>query len=348
MSRARFGQQRRFHEKLGRYINGGFGSRGQLLLSMLAPRLTYRLAAREIVADFRALYGDRPSPSVPGLHIEVPPYSGTNRETRSLMAALAPLSPWLAGAYVHGSVATGEEVAYSDYDALVILKREALESEATLSNLAWRLGRLRRLMFQYDPLQHHGWFVLADSELDEYCDAWFPTALFPWSRSLLPDVGRRLTIHPRDSSEEYLAAFTNLAEDTLRRIEAAPPPGDVYALKGLLSQVMLLPSLYLQARDGTALFKKFSFELAARDLPATTWQAMERISAIRARWHYDLAGPRRLLLTRSVTHRRLATRWLSPRVPEDLRRALDPEVWQSVADLIRAMQARIAARAAIR
>jgi hypothetical protein len=268
-------------------------------------------------------------------------YDGGNPQARTLMGELGTLEPFLAGAYVHGSVATGEEIAYSDFDALVILRDAALGSPATLARVALRLGALRRRMFEYDPLQHHGWFVLAESDLHNYCEAWFPSVLFRHSRSLLPVVGTRVTIRPRDSAVEYRAAFADLAASTLRRIEVGPPSGNAYALKGLLSQFMLLPSLYLQARDGTAVFKRESFALAAMDFPADLWRAMERVSAARLAWQYELSALQRYLLTHRVAQRRLVTRWLRPTTTAALRAMLPPDLWITAARLVRAMQARI-------
>jgi hypothetical protein len=161
-------------------------------------------------------------------------------------------------------------------------------------------------------------------------------------------VGQRLVIRSRPCGEDYLAAFHELARNTLRRIEAGPSTDDAYQVKSLLSQIMLLPALYLQARDGTAVFKKFSFDLAARDFPPATWEAMNRISAVRDHWHVELGGLRRLAMTRLVTHRRLVTRWLSPRVPDDLQRRLKGNTWQAVTALIHAMEERLADAAKVR
>lgn len=332
--------QNSFHEQLTRYVNGQFASRATWLLSMLTPGAAYRREAAGVIAAFRATAPAR-TPAGAVVDVTVPVYRGDNPQARELMRALAPLEPLLAGAYVHGSIATGEEVAYSDFDALVILRDAAFESPATLARVAERLGALRRLMFEYDPLQHHGWFVLAEANLQNHCQAWFPTVLFTHSRSLLPETGTRLRIRPRNSIVEHRAAFANLAASTLRQVEAGRPPDSAYALKGMLSQFMLLPSLYLQARDGTAVFKRESFALAARDFPPELWRAMDSVSALRLAWRYDMSALRRLALTRLVASRRLVTRWLPPAVPDALQRAAPPDLWRDIAALIRAMQARI-------
>jgi hypothetical protein len=313
-----------------------------LLLSMLAPETACRREAAGIIAAFRASAPAR-RPAGTAVEVTVPVYNGSNRQARDLMRGLAPLEPMLAGAYVHGSIATGEEVAYSDFDALIILRDAAFEAPAVLGRLAARLGELRWLMFEYDPLQHHGWFVLAEGDLQNYCQAWFPIVLFAHARSMLPQTGTRLTICPRDSAAEYRAAFSALADSTLRQIEAGPPLRNAYALKGLLSQFMLLPSLYLQARDGTAVFKRESFALAAMDFPAATWDAMERVSSLRLAWYYELSGLQRLALTRTLPVRRLLTRWLAPSVAPAVRERLTPGLWHNMGILVRAMQERVAA-----
>jgi hypothetical protein len=257
------------------------------------------------------------------------------------MRELQALSPFLTGACVHGSIGTDEEIAYSDFDALVVLRHSAFDSAATLAQVAARLGALRRLMFEFDPLQHHGWFVLTESDLADYCQAWFPTVLFAHSRALFPASGMRLTVRPRDSTAEYRGAFAHLSASVLRQIEAGVPLDNAYRLKGLLSEFMLLPSLYLQARDGVSAFKRESFDLAAGDFPPQLWSAMERVSAARLAWGYEASAMQRFLLTRCVAQRRLVTRCVRPRPSARVRDALPPDVWATAAELVRAMQVRL-------
>lgn len=334
--------QHALQDRLQRYVNADFAGRGSRLLGWLVPPLACRRGAPSLIAQFHATAAARAAaPGSGGIEFEIAPYEGSNPHARRMMAGLEPLAPWLAGAYVHGSIGSGEERAYSDFDALVILRDAVFDSAATLARVAQELGRLRRHMFDYDPLQHHGWFVLLEGDLANYCQAWFPAALFPWCRSLLPGTGGRLRLRPRDSTAEYRAAFDGLAAATLRQIGAGPPLDDAYRLKGLLSQFMLLPSLYLQARDGTAVFKRESFALAARDFSPAAWAAMDRVSAVRAAWRCELPPVRRLLLTGGVTHRRLLTRLVRAPVPAEVRARLTPDLWTDAAALIRAMQARI-------
>jgi hypothetical protein len=331
-----------FHDRLTRYNNGAFASRANSMLALAAISLAYRQESAAVLRAYRALSHDSLIEGTAGnIGIAVPPYAGGNPQAQELMGELRTLSPFLAGACAHGSIGTGEEIAYSDFDALVILRHSAFQSAATLAHVAARLGALRRLMFEFDPLQHHGWFVLTESDLTDYCEAWFPTVLFAHSRALFPDSGMRLVVRSRDSTAEYRGAFDHLCASVLRQIEAEIPLDNAYRLKGLLSEFMLLPSLYLQARDGVSVFKRKSFDLAAGDFPPQLWSAMERVSAARLAWSYEASAMQRYLLTRCVAQRRLVTRMVRLRPSAAVRDALSPDLWETAAALVRAMQVRL-------
>ncbi len=51
----------------------------------------------------------------------------------------------LFGAYVHGSLGTYEEIGYSDFDALVIIKDDVFHSRQRLAALAAELGPILAL-----------------------------------------------------------------------------------------------------------------------------------------------------------------------------------------------------------
>jgi hypothetical protein len=335
--------QNAFHERLTRYVNGGFARRSTLALSLASGRVAWRVEAPAVIAAFQdCAPARRPATLARPDRFTIVPYTGSNPYARRMGTALAPLAPHLAAACVHGSIGSSEEVGYSDFDALVVLRDKVFDSADTLAEVAFRLSALRRIMFEYDPLQHHGWFVLVEGDLQNYCEAWFPAALFPWSRSLLPGGARTLVIRSRDSGAEFREAFSSLADSTLREVTAGPPLEDAYRLKGVLSRFMLLPSLYLQARDGTTVFKRESFDLAARDFPAGLWSPMDRVSQVRLVWRYEISRLQRLALTRCLSLRRPCTRWFAPRVPDAIRQALPHDLWAAAAALIRAMQERLA------
>ena len=93
------------------------------------------------------------------------------------------------------------------------------------------VNRARRRMYEFDPLQHHGWFVLCESDLRYYCTTYFPPILFDYAKALFPrrGVGFEITVRPSDG--EKFAAFFDLARQVIIPIERsdylglAPPRG---------------------------------------------------------------------------------------------------------------------------
>jgi hypothetical protein len=337
--------QNRLHEEITGLVNGEGRSRRQMLASVISPSLFYTRGARRLARLHGAFHQARPRSQQDAVSLSVPAYAGPNQHVRQMMGELEPLQDVLHGAFVHGSLATAEEIPYSDFDALVILRDSLFTEPGQLATVAARLSSLRRIMFDFDPLQHHGWFVLVEADLRFYCDAYFPAALFFYARSLLPGAAAQVVLAPRAADAEILDAFRNVARKALAEISTSRLPADLYQLKSTLSKIMLLPALYLQARDGTAVYKKFSFELARQDFDPATWSVMDEISALRSDWCYDARPWRRWALSRPLAPRRLVTRCLAPPIPPRIRTRLRPALWTAAAQLIGRMRERLASRA---
>ncbi len=187
----------------------------------------------------------------------------------------------LRAAYVHGSFSTGDFNAYSDLDTLVVLRAEVVTDPGRLLTCALRLIHSCRFLLECDLLQHHGHFALTEIDFDWYCDAHFPSVLFPRSTQILGDdtlgIGRT-----RDSSKE---AWQHL-ESRCRRFLS--PPGTVrlrgaFELKLYLSYFMILPSLLLQAR-GKPCYKRESFERVRSFYGDDVFRVMDEVSDLRAAW----------------------------------------------------------------
>jgi hypothetical protein len=307
--------QNQLHAALTRLVNATVAGRRELALHLLAPGAARRLSAGRVARGYRSWGAASPSARGEQVTLTVQPYHREQPQVLALQAGLAGLAPLLHSAYLHGSLGSDEAVAYSDLDALVILPDQVVRDPARLARAAAGLTGLRRVMQDYDPLQHHGWFVLTESDLQQHCQAYFPYQLFAHGRVLWPAAPMTLQLTLRDARSEYRAAFVGLAR-ALQRQLSGPVPPDLYRLKDLLSRLLMLPSLYLQARDGTAVYKKDSFALAAADFPPDLWAVMAEIEALRRDWPPLAAGGwRRWLLTRPVARRRLALALAAPPVP---------------------------------
>lgn len=320
-------RQNALHETLGRYVNRG-----------AAPGAGRRQAAR-LARAYAALAEALPAgePASPPEVFDVPPYAGTCAAVHAMARYLwRHLAGEVYAALVHGSLGSGEEVPYSDFDALVVLRDATMRDPRRLRRAARRLRRAQQIMRAYDPLQHHGWFVLTEGDLRAYCDAYFPRALLGHAAALWPAAGCTLALVPRAEAGEHAAAFGALARAVLRALAA--PPRSLFGLKSLLSRFMLLPALYVQARDGRGVWKKDSFALARADFEPGVWAAMEAVSEIRLAWSYPLPAWRRVLMTRPGAWGGRLQKRFSPPVPPALAARLGPALWHDMGRLVRGMQ----------
>lgn len=333
-------QPHAFHELLPRYVNGGCLSRRDRVCALVYSGLPFLLNARRVTRQFELFKEEVAAlPARPSKTVEVATYEGHNPHVFRMTDYLAKhLWDDLLEAYVHGSLGTHEAVPYSDFDALVILKNEVFSSPRRLARAARKLDKARSFMLQFDPLQHHGWFVLAEAQLSAYPEFYFPSALFGYAKALLPERGRALTLCPVDRPALQERQFLNLSGSVIGKIERGNLPRDLYELKFLLSQFMLLPAMYVQSRDSRGVYKKYSFDLARRDFPEEDWRVMDEVSTIREYWEPTLTRAQRWLLTRRNKSFRQVTRRFAPAIPKPLQRVLTESFYRRMQKLALLMQ----------
>lgn len=274
------------------------------------------------------------------IKLSIEPYNGNNTYVLKMIKYLKNnLYKDLFGVYVHGSLGTYEETAYSDFDALAIIKNEVFKSSKRLAKVAQRLSAARRIMFELDPLQHHGWFVLTEADFYNYPDYYFPFELFNYSKSLFSDKGLTLNIRIKNSQKEKkIEIFDSISLSIIKTVCEKKYPINAYELKGLLSKFMLLPSLYIQARDGKSIFKKFSFGEAKKDFLEHDWRIMDEVSEIRKNWQIKIFTFQKILLTSPCQiFRYFGQKW-GPKVPDETRKLLTPDFYQRMKKLVLIMR----------
>jgi hypothetical protein len=198
------------------------------------------------------------------------------------------LKPDLAGFFLHGSLATLDYSRdYSDLDTLMVLKRGTVTEAGHLAAFLRRYRRSLTLLYRFDPLQHHGHIVVTEIDLAFYPNLFFPLPVLEYARSLGGAWGR-LAVRYRDDRAEMRAEFRRVCDVFAHRAADDYRPGDAYALKEFLSELMLLPALYCQC-TGNPCYKRFSFGRARRDFSAGEWRVIEEATRVRSVWRY---GPK--------------------------------------------------------
>ncbi len=341
----------RFRQILIQYINhGGCLRKKDLLLSVLSPGLPFFFNAKKVTnifAKWKEIKANEREnkQNTCDLSVELQPCRNHEPHIETWKDFIPDLlENDLVGAYIHGSTATGERIAYSDVDALIIIKDEVFQNPRRLAKTAYKLNRALKYFYKIDPLQHHGWFVLTESDLLDYPQTYFPAEIFKYSKSLFPDKGLQIELFFDPKKQDYQTPFMELAAGVRWQLEKEEYPKNMYQLKGLLSRFMLLPALYCQARDEKGIFKKFSFRKASQDFPDSTWSIMDEVSGIRSDWHQSLNPVQKYFLTRTSPIFTRMKRKLGPEIPKDLRKRLVPDFYERMLALIDRMEERIATK----
>jgi hypothetical protein len=306
------------HRRLHRYVNGLPPAEGRRLGLLVPARGFFPLYATGLAAGYDS--AETTAPAAGGVVVDRPPYSGGNPHVRAMAEYLRRhCREDLLGAWVHGSLGSGEETGYSDFDGLAILRTEACRDAARLAAAAGRLYRSLRFMSAADPLQHHGWFVAAEEQTAAWPEHYLPTAALARAASLLPAGERPVTLRPVFRKDRAAANLVRCARSVVGDYNNGSPLLNLYHCKAAFSRFMLLPALYVQAREGRGVDKKESFALAREDFPDALWGVMDEVSAYREEWGpVVMPGlPATAARFSPVLARRLARR-LAPPVPENL------------------------------
>jgi len=326
-----------FRRNLYKYVNGEFLSWRDTLISMITPSTPFLLHARRICQQYKEAFYPLPD-EISSNHVKIAVYQGKNSHVLQMIEFLSDLKDDLWGVYLHGSLGTCEEIPFSDFDALVIIKDEVFKIPDRLARVALKINSAQAIMFDFDPLQHHGWFVLTEADLKSYPEDYFPIELFRHAKSLFPDQGLELRIWAQDPSESIRQAFDNLIHSVTKLIARNKSHKNMYWLKILLSQLMLLPTLYVEIRDQKGIYKKFSFEAARLDFDVEDWSIMEEVSLLREKWFYEISPLWRGLMTKPTKMSRFLVRTYSPAVPKEIKKKLKDDFYRRMSHLIDLMQ----------
>ena len=240
----------------------------------------------------------------------------------------------LIGAYTHSSVAISEEVAYSDFDGFVIVKDETLLNDTRLEKVALILKQSEKIMNEMDPLQHHGWFILTESDLKNFPEYYFPNELIRYAKCLFGENKIAIQISKEGFKEQFNKSFNNMARGILNKLDSKSFLKNYYNFKNLLSEFMLLPAFYIQARTGFGIFKKFSFEKVKNEL-REKYTVMDEISSVRSNWNYDPPLFYRSLKNNSTLFSRMIpSKYFSGDIPASVKNKFDDAFIQKMKNFV--------------
>ena len=138
---------------------------------------------------------------------------------------------------VHGSVATNEVIPYSDFDGLLIVKDNFVDSK----KLKDFKRESMKFILKFDPIQHHGWFQISESQLEDYPESYLPISVLENAKSIYSiDSETQLNIRIKNKPD-YKTGLYNMLNSLENKAVNKWKPNNLFQLKSFLSQIMLIP-----------------------------------------------------------------------------------------------------------
>jgi len=330
-----------FNYLLFRYINGGALSKLDRLASLIAPKLVFNKNSNFVSVAYKNTAPEK-AKIISKEKVTIAEYKGDEASVLKMSKYFSnENNDFLHSVYVHGSIATGEINSYSDFDALVVIKDQIFENNKELAHLAYYLSNARKFMYGFDPIQHHGWFVLLESDFSKYNNSVFPIELYTYSRCIYPSGQKSIEINLRDCSSDVENNFTRACDSVEKKANKSELSSNLYELKCLLSEFMLLPSLYLQLSNNRGVYKKYSFELISPQLPDEANKVFDQVSKIRESWAWDTNRIYKLLLSRSIYLRPFLYRKFKIAVPKHIRSSINQVLIDNILSTTRMLRRKI-------
>jgi SAM-dependent methyltransferase len=182
---------------------------------------------------------------------------------------------------LHGSLADGNVVdGYSDFDVLVILRQEMLDSdELMLTTLEWLLQSNTDLL-AYNPCMHHGPMIVFEDELGYYSPARLPSVLIEngvW-------LNKPLNLISYQQDPFALISFFSIFEPFFEQhITKKTDIRSAFDAIWWVSSVNLLPCLVFQLKQGKSIWKRDVFQNPGAALPDQFHEFLSSIEDIRRR-----------------------------------------------------------------
>lgn len=260
-------------DALQQCINYGGTSKSQRAWALLHPSLGIQPTVETLLKPCKA----------PRQQVHLEAYQGSNAQVLGLQGYLQKqVGNDLYAAVVHGSLATDDELNYSDFDALLILKDEVLQDPVRLKRVAKKLCKALRFLRKQDALQHHGWMLLSQCDLLNYDPNFLPLETLQCAKSLLGSpMDLEIAMSNGVGSKEFLE---HLSQSILAKLYSSKLHESAYFLKALLSELMLVPAVAYQAKFNKGLYKRESFDLMQPYYEPMEWKAISTAAEIRALW----------------------------------------------------------------
>jgi len=188
---------------------------------------------------------------------------------------------------IYGSHSTGDNIAFSDIDILVILNDYVAHTKKQLVSDLNKLAIIHKILFKQDPLMHHGLSFENLSNFNLYSEKILPLETIKHSKYLYGSKSLNISLMEEDGTSDLsinrlkyiLSELINNYNFNKKKMQFD------YYLKYYISGILLIPSLFLQTQN-IFICKKRSFDLCYKSYPKINWSAIQTAEVIRRDWQY--------------------------------------------------------------
>ena len=210
------------------------------------------------------------------------------------------LGKYITHFYLHGSLATEDyKKGWSDLDTFMVIKKEVVRDPRKLMELRKICFSAWQLFLKITPLQHHGFLIATEFDLESYPSHVMPPEVFDEALSMKGGQSPlRLSLRKEHNRAlELLRHRLRLAESSLKTgIFKYHPKDGVYLLSGFrnadnnMHQLMSFlgnganaPIYFLNAL-GQSCYKRDSFQRAKPYFSKRGWNLIDKATKIRGLW----------------------------------------------------------------
>lgn len=211
-------------------------------------------------------------------------YSGSNKNAKAIELILEN-NPSLIIKYalIHGSIALEEVINYSDIDTTLIINTDKLTKLKDL--LIWNtiIISTYKEMLKHDILQHHGWTIINQKYYSHLDNQAIPFPILYEAKSLYFQNKEQNEIY--FLHDQYkIKNFTNLVNSINAKLNKLETLTSFYIFKIFISELLLLPTVYLQFKLQKDISKKNSFEIIYQHINIQDANTIKEIEIIRTNW----------------------------------------------------------------
>lgn len=314
-------------EILRKYLEKGRIDRPERILSILSEKIASHLASHKAFQSISTVH-QKNHEQLHSTQLNV--YKGQNKTAIEISKYFhAHSHPSISSVLVHGSIASDDDIAYSDFDGILIIDHKSIATREVLVALRNIIAETSQLFLKQDALQHHGWQILFQHEFSNYPDHLFPYEIIKSSSVLYPSKEINIDILFKSDQLNYSKSLLEITTSILKKSKDKSPQQDLFTLKTYLSQIMLLPALFLQAVNKSPVSKKDSFSLLAKTHPEINQDVINNVSNWRQHWQQPPIN-NKIRLFHRLRNAGIYNSILAPSIPSNLKQQLTPEFYGEV------------------